>query len=120
MQVDAPVERQDRSAGIRRQIDDVGPIVDVENERCRTVRERLGDAVVGGLGEALVGLAVEQPRPGIEELDGLGAGLDANGLLTEEAALRGLDCLQRSRESLHALAPSQVRAFFIVSQFLIP
>lgn len=46
----------------------------------------------------------------LKETVRLGAGLDANGLLTEEAALRGLSCLQRFRDSLGGLAPNQVRA----------
>jgi len=40
----------------------------------------------------------------------LGAGLDTNGLLTEEAALRGLECLARFAERLKGYAPQQIRA----------
>ena len=40
----------------------------------------------------------------------LGGGLDANGFLTEAAAQRGLDCLQRFAQRLQGFAPSQVRA----------
>jgi exopolyphosphatase / guanosine-5'-triphosphate,3'-diphosphate pyrophosphatase len=40
----------------------------------------------------------------------LGAGLDANGLLTDEAAERGLACLRRFAERLAGFAAGQVRA----------
>jgi exopolyphosphatase / guanosine-5'-triphosphate,3'-diphosphate pyrophosphatase len=40
----------------------------------------------------------------------LGAGLDTNGMLSEEAAQRGLACLRRFSALLAGLAPSQVRA----------
>jgi exopolyphosphatase / guanosine-5'-triphosphate,3'-diphosphate pyrophosphatase len=40
----------------------------------------------------------------------LGAGLDSNGMLSEEAAQRGLACLRRFSAQLAGLAPSQVRA----------
>ncbi len=40
----------------------------------------------------------------------LGAGLDANGLLTDEAGARGLACLERFAQRLQGFAPSQVRA----------
>ena len=40
----------------------------------------------------------------------LGAGLDANGMLTEEAAQRGLACLRRFSARLAGFAPTQVRA----------
>jgi exopolyphosphatase / guanosine-5'-triphosphate,3'-diphosphate pyrophosphatase len=40
----------------------------------------------------------------------LGAGLDANGMLSEEAAQRGLACLRRFSARLGGFAPSQVRA----------
>ncbi|MDH4290566.1 MAG: exopolyphosphatase, partial [Aquincola sp.] len=40
----------------------------------------------------------------------LGAGLDGNGLLTDEAAERGLDCLRRFAARLAGFAPAQVRA----------
>jgi len=40
----------------------------------------------------------------------LGAGLDGNGLLTEEAAERGLTCLARFAQRLRDFAPAQVRA----------
>ena len=40
----------------------------------------------------------------------LGAGLDADGMLTEEAAQRGLACLRRFATRLAGFAPSQVRA----------
>ena len=40
----------------------------------------------------------------------LGAGLDGNGLLTEEAAERGLACLRRFSMMLTGFAPLQVRA----------
>jgi exopolyphosphatase / guanosine-5'-triphosphate,3'-diphosphate pyrophosphatase len=40
----------------------------------------------------------------------LGAGLDANGMLSEEAAQRGLACLRRFSAQLAGFAPSQVRA----------
>jgi exopolyphosphatase/guanosine-5'-triphosphate,3'-diphosphate pyrophosphatase len=40
----------------------------------------------------------------------LGAGLDANGFLQEEAAQRGLHCLQRFAQRLAGFQPTQVRA----------
>lgn len=40
----------------------------------------------------------------------LGAGLDDQGLLTEEAVQRGLDCLRRFAARLTGFAPAQVRA----------
>ncbi len=46
----------------------------------------------------------------LKETVRLGAGLDANGLLTEEAALRGLACLARFAQRLKGFAPRQVRA----------
>jgi exopolyphosphatase/guanosine-5'-triphosphate,3'-diphosphate pyrophosphatase len=46
----------------------------------------------------------------IKETVRLGAGLDANGLLTEAAAERGLACLRRFAARLAGFAPPQVRA----------
>ena len=46
----------------------------------------------------------------LKETVRLGGGLDANGLLTEEAALRGLACLARFAERLKGYTPQQVRA----------
>ena len=46
----------------------------------------------------------------LKETVRLGAGLDANGLLTEEATLRGLACLARFAQRLKGYAPQQVRA----------
>lgn len=46
----------------------------------------------------------------LKETVRLGAGLDANGLLTEEAAGRGLACLARFAQRLQGFAPAQVRA----------
>ena len=46
----------------------------------------------------------------LKETVRLGAGLDADGLLTEEAATRGLDCLARFARRLDGFAPRQVRA----------
>ena len=46
----------------------------------------------------------------LKETVRLGAGLDENGLLTEEAMLRGLACLQRFASRLQGYAPWQVRA----------
>lgn len=46
----------------------------------------------------------------IKETVRLGAGLDADRLLTEEAAERGLACLRRFAERLQGFAPLQVRA----------
>ncbi|MDE2626867.1 MAG: Ppx/GppA family phosphatase [Burkholderiales bacterium] len=40
----------------------------------------------------------------------LGAGLDTNGLLTEEASARGLACLARFAQRLNGFVPAQVRA----------
>ena len=46
----------------------------------------------------------------LKETVRLGAGLDAQGLLTEAAMQRGLDCLARFAERLHGFAPARVRA----------
>ena len=46
----------------------------------------------------------------LKETVRLGAGLDGQGLLTEEATQRGLDCLARFAQSLAGLQPGQVRA----------
>jgi exopolyphosphatase/guanosine-5'-triphosphate,3'-diphosphate pyrophosphatase len=46
----------------------------------------------------------------LKETVRLGAGLDTNGLLTEEAVQRGLDCLQRFAARLDGLPALQVRA----------
>lgn len=46
----------------------------------------------------------------LKETVRLGAGLDANGMLTEEAAQRGLLCLRRFASRLAGFAPGQVRA----------
>ena len=46
----------------------------------------------------------------LKETVRLGAGLDPEGQLTEDAMLRGLQCLARFRASLTGLEPSQVRA----------
>jgi exopolyphosphatase/guanosine-5'-triphosphate,3'-diphosphate pyrophosphatase len=46
----------------------------------------------------------------LKETVRLGAGLDDNGLLTDEAAARGLACLARFAQRLQGYAPSQVRA----------
>jgi exopolyphosphatase / guanosine-5'-triphosphate,3'-diphosphate pyrophosphatase len=46
----------------------------------------------------------------LKETVRLGAGLDANGMLSEEAAQRGLVCLRKFSERLAAFAPGQVRA----------
>lgn len=46
----------------------------------------------------------------IKETVRLGGGLDAEGMLTEEAALRGLACLARFAERLRSFHPQQVRA----------
>jgi hypothetical protein len=46
----------------------------------------------------------------LKETVRLGAGLDENGLLTEEAMLRGLACLQRFADRLQGYSPWQVRA----------
>lgn len=46
----------------------------------------------------------------VKETVRLGAGLDANGLLTEDAAERGLACLRRFALMLTGFAPPQVRA----------
>jgi exopolyphosphatase/guanosine-5'-triphosphate,3'-diphosphate pyrophosphatase len=46
----------------------------------------------------------------LKETVRLGGGLDADGLLTEEAALRGLACLARFAQRLKGYAPQQVRA----------
>lgn len=46
----------------------------------------------------------------LKETVRLGAGLDSNGLLTEEATGRGLLCLGRFAQRLKGFAPSQVRA----------
>jgi exopolyphosphatase/guanosine-5'-triphosphate,3'-diphosphate pyrophosphatase len=46
----------------------------------------------------------------LKETVRLGGGLDANGMLTEEAALRGLACLARFAQRLNGYTPAQVRA----------
>ncbi len=46
----------------------------------------------------------------LKETVRLGAGLDADGLLSEEAQLRGLACLTRMAQRLKDLQPGQVRA----------
>jgi len=46
----------------------------------------------------------------LKETVRLGAGLDGNGMLTEEAAQRGLVCLRRFASRLAGFAPGQVRA----------
>jgi exopolyphosphatase/guanosine-5'-triphosphate,3'-diphosphate pyrophosphatase len=46
----------------------------------------------------------------LKETVRLGGGLDADGLLTEEAVERGLACLRRFAARLDGLAPAQVRA----------
>jgi len=46
----------------------------------------------------------------LKETVRLGAGLDANGLLTDEAAERGLRCLATFAQNLRSAAPMQVRA----------
>ena len=46
----------------------------------------------------------------LKETVRLGAGLDTNGLLTDEAGARGLACLARFAQRLQGFAPAQVRA----------
>ena len=46
----------------------------------------------------------------LKETVRLGAGLDAAGLLTEEAAVRGMDCLRRFAARLDSVPPERVRA----------
>jgi exopolyphosphatase / guanosine-5'-triphosphate,3'-diphosphate pyrophosphatase len=46
----------------------------------------------------------------LKETVRLGGGLDANGLLTEDATARGLACLARFAERLKGYVPQQVRA----------
>jgi exopolyphosphatase/guanosine-5'-triphosphate,3'-diphosphate pyrophosphatase len=46
----------------------------------------------------------------LKETVRLGAGLDEQGLLTEEATRRGLECLARFAKRLAGFAPAQVRA----------
>src|SRR5438105_4319943 len=46
----------------------------------------------------------------LKETVRLGAGLDAEGMLGEEASARGLACLARFARRLEGLRPSQVRA----------
>ncbi|MEO5883373.1 MAG: Ppx/GppA phosphatase family protein [Caldimonas sp.] len=46
----------------------------------------------------------------LKETVRLGGGLDAEGVLGEEAALRGLECLARFASRLEGFAPGQVRA----------
>lgn len=46
----------------------------------------------------------------LKETVRLGAGLDGNGLLTEEASRRGLACLVKFAQRLSGFQPSQVRA----------
>jgi hypothetical protein len=118
-QVDAPIEREDGSPRIRCEVDDMPAILDVEDERSRGLTDRRGDTTMGGLDEALVGRSVEQPGPGIEELDGFGPGLDlgpevadrqVGQLLEQEVDLLGprLEPLLQDREILRAAALDQV------------
>lgn len=46
----------------------------------------------------------------LKEAVRLGAGLDADGILAEDAMLRGLACLERFAKRLEGCAPKQVRA----------
>lgn len=46
----------------------------------------------------------------LKETVRLGAGLDAHGLLTEEAMLRGLACLSRFKQRLEGFPPQSIRA----------
>ena len=46
----------------------------------------------------------------LKETVRLGAGLDTNGLLTDEAGARGLACLARFAQRLQGFTPAQVRA----------
>ena len=46
----------------------------------------------------------------LKETVRLGAGLDDDGMLTEEAAQRGLECLRRFASRLEGFAPQQLRA----------
>ena len=46
----------------------------------------------------------------LKETVRLGAGLDSNGMLSEEAAQRGMACLRRFSARLAGFAPGQVRA----------
>ncbi|HKW82199.1 MAG TPA: exopolyphosphatase, partial [Burkholderiaceae bacterium] len=46
----------------------------------------------------------------LKETVRLGAGLDGSGVLTEDAALRGLACLARFAQRLKGYAAPQVRA----------
>ncbi|MFZ2652555.1 MAG: Ppx/GppA phosphatase family protein [Burkholderiaceae bacterium] len=46
----------------------------------------------------------------LKETVRLGAGLDANGMLTPAAAQRGLDCLARFASRLNGFLPQQIRA----------
>ena len=46
----------------------------------------------------------------LKETVRLGAGLDAEGMLSEAASLRGLECLQRFAQRLNGFAPARVRA----------
>jgi exopolyphosphatase / guanosine-5'-triphosphate,3'-diphosphate pyrophosphatase len=46
----------------------------------------------------------------LKETVRLGAGLDDNGMLTAQAAQRGLDCLARFSKRLNGLLPQQIRA----------
>ncbi|MBA4177430.1 MAG: exopolyphosphatase [Leptothrix sp. (in: Bacteria)] len=62
-------------------------------------------------------LEIGQSQPGryrrldyFKETVRLGAGLDANGMLTEEAVQRGLACLRRFSARLAGFHPGQVRA----------
>ena len=62
-------------------------------------------------------LEIAQLSPGrykridyLKETVRLGAGLDAQGLLTEDAMQRGLACLQRFAQRLSGIAPNRIRA----------
>jgi len=69
------------------------------------------------LGSNSFRLEIAQVAPGryrridyLKETVRLGGGLDVNGMLTEQAAERGLACLRRFASRLAGFAPAQVRA----------
>lgn len=62
-------------------------------------------------------LEIGQVSPGrykrvdyVKETVRLGAGLDADGMLTEDAIVRGLNCLSRLQQRLAGFSPAHVRA----------
>ena len=72
----ARTHRDHVALGIQHCLDQMGRIVNVEDEGSSGPIQAGGDGAVHGQHEAAVLLVSERPRPGVEELDHLGAGVD--------------------------------------------